>query len=85
MDLFKEDFEKNIDKAAKMARDLSEDGALERYQSIGKHGTVIFQEDTGLGITAQDLFKQHPETFAKWKNMQSVLKELEEKAFGDIN
>lgn len=57
---------------------------LAEAQIIGKHGTVLVDFDTGMGVTAEDLAKENPEIYKMFLNSTSLHKMAQDVSFGGL-
>ena len=50
---------------------------------MGKDSNIVLPYDTGLGLTVKDLYKNDPELFKMWKNLNYFTNMTEKIVFGD--
>ena len=71
----------DIDKIKKIANEiaeLSDPQKLADLQVMGKHGNPLSPMDTGLGLTIEDLARDHPDLYKMYLNNISICSMVED-------
>ena len=63
---------KRIENLAEKLDELKDPEKLRDLQILGKHSAVLLDYDTGLGMTVEDLAKNHPDDFKEYSNIVAL-------------
>ena len=67
---------------ARKIKELEDPDKLRDEQIIGKHGTVLVDFDTGLGITAEAMANDYPDIYKMFLNSISLHRIAEDVVLG---
>ncbi len=78
--MFSDNIVESLKEAAKLAKELSEPGALLNYAPFGKNGTVVLPFDTGMGQSVEDMHREDPNKLKEYSNFLAAIEDIKDKS-----